>query len=223
MKAFKISFIVLAVIFSLAFSVCSGIFYLKRFTFNEDKPLEKWNKMILNREVTYIPIKYGNEGFIRAVSIKACSALYYRLNFKLNEYPLLSWKWKVVKFPDLSFVRNEKDRDDFAARVYVIFPFLNFSMSRFIEYVWAEDLPAGAIIENPLAKNVKLIVVRSGKAQINDWLSESRNVYEDYVKAFGEKPRRKVGAIAMMCDADSSKSEAESLFDEITITSQPAR
>lgn len=220
MKMPKISILIAMAIFCLTLLTYSSIVYLKTFTFNEDKPLLEWNKMILNGEVKYIPIKQGNEGFIRALSNKTCSALYYRIKFKLSEYPLLSWKWRVIKFPDLSTMREEKDKDDYAARIYVVFPFWSFSSSKFIEYVWAENLPVGTIIKSPVANNVKLVVARSGKVMDEGWVNESHNVYEDYVKAFGEKPRMKVGAIAMMCDADNSKSEAESIFDEIAIGSQ---
>lgn len=217
MKMLKISIMTVTAIFCLTLLTYSSIVYLKIFTFDEDKPLSQWNKMILNGEVKYLPIKQGNEGVVRALSNKACSALYYRIKFKLSDYPLLSWNWRVLKFPDLSTLREEKEKDDYAARIYVVFPFWSFSSSKFIEYVWAEDIPVGTIIKSPVADNVKLVVVRSGKVTGDGWVSESRNVYEDYVKAFGEKPRMKVGAVAMMCDADNSKSEAESLFDDIAI------
>jgi len=217
MKTQKICILVAIAIFCLALSVYSGIVYLKEFTFDEEKPLANWHKMLLKGEVNYLPIKMAGQGFIRAISNKTCSALYYRINFRLDEYPLMTWRWIAVKFPDLSAVREEKDKDDYAARLYVIFPSLSFSSSRFIEYVWSEDLPVDTVIKNPAANNVKLIVARSGKLSDKDWVGESRNIYEDYIKAFGEKPRMKAGAVAIMCDADNSQTEAESLFDEIAI------
>ncbi len=207
----------ISVIFYLTLVAHSNMVYLKKFTFDDDKPLANWNKMILNGEVSYIPMKQGEEGFVKALSNKTCSALYYRIKFKLNQYPLLSWKWKALQFPDLSSISGEKDKDDYAARVYVIFPFFSFSSSKFIEYVWAENIPVGTIMKSPVAKNVKLIVARNGKVTNDEWVSESRNVYEDYVKAFQEKPRMSVGAVAIMCDADNSKTQAESLFDDIAI------
>ncbi len=220
MKTQKICIMTAIAIFCLSLSVYSGIVYLKEFTFDDEKPLADWHKMILNGEVNYLPIKRGNQGFVRAISNKACSALYYRIKFKLGEYPLMMWKWRAIKFPDLSTVREEKDKDDYAARLYVVFPSLSFSSSKFIEYVWSEDIPVGTVMRNSAANNVKLIVARSGKVSDKEWVSESRNVYEDYIKAFGEKPRMKAGAVAIMCDADNSKTEAESFFDEITIGTQ---
>ncbi|MEI8349098.1 MAG: DUF3047 domain-containing protein [Candidatus Omnitrophota bacterium] len=206
-----------------AFFVCvcivatPAIIYLRQFTFNEDKALAKWNKMILNGQVNYVLMKQGGNGFVEALSEKACSALYYRIGFKLKEYPVLSWKWKVLQFPDTSAAQSEDEKDDYAARVYVIFPFFSFSSSKFIEYVWSPDLPVGTVKTNPKAKNVKMIVARSGRSYGGEWVSESRNVYDDYIKVFGAKPNRNVGAVAIMSDADQTKTVAEAAFDDIAI------
>ncbi len=176
--------------------------------------------MILNGQVDYEIVKRGSDGYVQALSEKTCSALYYRIGFGLRDYPFLSWRWKVLKFPDISTAKTEQERDDYAARVYVIFPFLNFSSSKFIEYVWSEDLPAEAIMNSPSGNNVKMIVARSGRPKDDSWVYESRNVYDDYVRAFGAKPNMNAGAIAIMSDADSTKTVAEALFDDITIASQ---
>lgn len=216
-KAHKITLAVTAVILCACVSVSSAVLYLKQFTFNEDKALAKWSKMILKGQVDYTLLKQGKEGYVQALSEKACSALYYRIGFKLSDYPVLTWKWRVLKFPDLSNAKTDLEKDDYAARVYVIFPFLSFSSSKFIEYVWAEDMPVGTVMDSPAGKNVKKIVVRSGKAPEGGWVTESRNMYEDYAKVFGKKPGMGAGAIAIMCDAEGSQSIAEATFDDIAI------
>lgn len=209
-----ILFILLTSLIAYSVTAC-----LQEFNFDNDKALHKWHTMILNGEVKYSLVKQADNGFVEAQSDKTCSALYYRIGYKLKDYPMLSWKWKVLKFPDKSAALSEQEKDDYAARVYVIFPFLSFSSSKFIEYIWSEDLPKESIMNSPDADNVKLVVIRTGEKEAGEWISESRNVYEDYIKAFGQEPKRGVGAIAMMCDADNTKSQAESLFDNITIES----
>lgn len=195
----------------------ASVVYLKTFNFNDGKALNKWKSMIINGKVTYRLVQHDDGGHVNAVSEKACSALYYRIGYKLKEYPYLRWKWRVLQFPDKSRAKTDEEKDDYAARVYVIFPFLSFSSSKFIEYVWAENLPVGTILDSPDGKNIKMVVVRSGKEENSEWVVDTRNVYEDYISVFGQKPRRKVGAIAIMCDADSTKTLAESLFDDIMI------
>jgi len=209
--------LIIVAILAISFAAYSAAIYLKQFDFNDDRALDKWGKMILNGQVKYLLMKHGSNGYVEALSDKTCSALYYRVGFNLKDYPLLTWKWQALKFPDRSKAKTEKEMDDYAARVYVIFPFLNFSSSKFIEYVWDENSPVNTISKSPQGNNIRLIVVRNGKGKPGEWIAESRNVYEDYVKAFGVKPRLKAGAIAIMCDADGTKTEAESLFDDIAI------
>ena len=198
----------------------SAQLYLKYFDFNEPNPLSEWGRMVLNGQVDYEVMKRAGDGYVQAISDKACSALYYRVGYKLEDYPIISWQWQVSKFPDKTAARTDKEKDDYAARVYVIFPFLNFSSSKFIEYVWGNDEPVGTVIKSPEGDNIRLIVARSGPAEGQDWVAERRNVYEDYVMAFGKPPGRRVGAIAIMCDADSTKTAAQSMFDDITILSE---
>lgn len=216
-KALRIKLVVFVLAALWCISAYSAVTHLKVFNFNDSRALDKWGNMILNGRVKYVLMRLGNNGYIEAISEKACSALYYRIGFKVNDYPLLTWKWKVLKFPDLSKARTDKEKDDYAARVYVIFPFLNFSSSKFIEYIWAEDIPVGTMMTSPKAKNIKQIVLRSGKIGEGQWVVETRNVYEDYLKAFGRKPNLSAGAIAIMCNADNTKTAAESLFDDIAI------
>lgn len=219
MKTRILSAILLVMLAVTGYSVTTC---LKQFNFDEPQPLNKWDKMVLNGLVDYKVIKQGSNGFVDALSEKTCSALYYKIGFRLKDYPMLSWRWQVKKFPDKRKVPADSEGNDYAARVYVIFPFLSFSSSKFIEYVWDENLPAGAEVKNPNGKNIKTIVVRSGMGEEGRWYSETRNVYEDYQRLFGKRPGMGVGAIAIMCNADNTKSEAEAMFDDIVISMAPA-
>lgn len=217
----NIKFITIVCLVLMSLTAYSATAYLKQFDFNQTDALSKWGRMILNGQVNYVLMKRGDNGYVDALSEKTCSAIYYRLGFKAKDYPVLSWKWRVIEFPDKSSAKTEKDKDDYAARVYVIFPFLSFSSSKFIEYVWDKDLPRGTVMKSPEGDNIRLIVVRSGNVEgKEELLSERRNIYDDYIIAFGKKPTLGVGAIAIMCDADSTKSRAQSLFDDIIIGSE---
>lgn len=215
----KTIIIIAGAIFFLSLIGYSAGIYLRQFNFNDAGALDKWAKMIFNGPVEYRLMRYGEQGFVKALSRRACSALYYRIGFKPQDYPVISWKWQVLKFPDKKNALTAKEKDDFAARLYVIFPFLSFSSSRFIEYIWDENLPVETMLDSPSGKNIKQIVVRSGQIKDGAWASETRNIYEDYRKAFGKAPRHNVGAVAIMCDADNTNSESESGFDEIAIAS----
>jgi len=216
----RISITIFCILLMACLAPQASSLYLRNFTFDDENALSKWKKMVLNGEVDYELLRNGQNGFVKARSDKTCSALYNNVSFKLKNYPYMKWKWRVIRFPHLSRAEDDKERDDYPARVFVIFPFLTFSSSRFLEYVWATDLPAGTVLDSPYGKNVKIIVVRSGPQSKNEWCYESRNAYEDYKMAFGREPANLVGAVAIMCDADSTRSVAEAYFDTIEISKE---
>jgi len=62
---------------------------------------------------------------------------------------------------------------------------------------------------------VTYVVVRSGPTDLGKWLTESRNVLEDYKKIYEEAPTEDVGAISIAIDSNDTNSTAESYFGEI--------
>ncbi len=192
------------------------------FDFNEENALAAWEHKIFQGRVAYwVDFEKEGEpvrqGFVHSKSKGSASAIFYRLKFDLAKYPHLSWKWRVEKFPDKTKVDDNKKRDDFAARVYVVFIGRFFSNFKCVEYVWDENLPEGTILESPYAKQIKQLVIQSGPAKPEEWASESRNALEDYQKLFGQKPKNKVAAIAIMTDSEGTAGEAEAFFDDIRI------
>ena len=62
---------------------------------------------------------------------------------------------------------------------------------------------------------VHYIVVRSGKKDLNKWITERRNVLEDYKKIFSSTPP-KIGGISIMIYSDDTNDTAESFLKKIT-------
>lgn len=192
---------------------------VRYFPFSTADSLKEWEEKVLNKRVKYRIESSGSESYVHAISNSSCSAMYYKIKLDVRMQPILSWKWRINGFPNKKFPDNLLDReeDDFAARVYVIFPALFFSNSKVLEYIWAKDLKTEAISSSPYSDNIKLIVAESGLNEENKWVLEERDIYEDYLLAFNAKPRSNISAIAFMCDSDSTKSSAEAFFDEIKI------
>jgi len=192
---------------------------VKSFSFSSEDALEEWDDKVLHRKVAYRIVSQNGESYVHAISNRSCSALYYKLKLDVSRRPFLSWKWRIADFPDKQSRDDlsSAEEDDFAARIYVIFPALFFANSKVLEYIWAEDLEAGKIGSSPYSNNIKLIVVESGVKEGDAWVTEERDIYEDYLEAFGSKPRMKIGSIAIMCDSDSTGTRAEAFFDEIEI------
>jgi len=193
----------------------------KWFLFDRKNALDEWQEKIFKDRVLY-EVRPGRKiGELAASSEQACSGLLYRMKFNAVKYPMISWFWKVTKFPDKKPVEEMQggwlEKDDYAARVYVIFPSWNFLNIRSIEYVWDEDLPEETIMTSPYSKNIKLIVVESGRKNLNRWVLEERNIYLDYIRSFGHVRSLKVGAIALMTDADNTVSTAEAFYKSIKV------
>lgn len=200
---------------------------LKRFNFDRKDALSEWREKIFHGRVSYTVEDDGDRRLV-AKSDKTSSGLFYPIKFNPNKYPYLSWRWKVRKFPSKNQVISDItkkswiERDDYAVRVYVIFPTFIFTNTKCIEYIWAERLPKGAILTSPFFKNIKLIVLQSGNEKIDEWLTEERNIVEDYKAAFNRTPSVNVGAIALMTDSDNTQSSAEGCYSDIKVGYQRA-
>ena len=192
----------------------------KLFRFNKKEALEEWEEKIFKNKVLYSVEPKKEGGYLSAKSDKACSGLIYRIKFYPKENPLISWSWKVIKFPEKKPAQDRDkggwiEKDDYAARVYAIFPSWYFMNIRSLEYIWDENLPEGTIITSPYFSNIKLIVTESGRSNIGQWVFEERDIYQDYKRAFGSAPSGYVGAIALMTDTDNTLSTAEATYKDI--------
>ena len=187
------------------------------FDFNEKTALKQWEDKTFQGRSAYWLDFDKRDGFVHSKSKQSASAIFYQIKFKASEYPYVSWKWRVGKFPDKSHTTDLKKRDDFAVRLYVVFLSHFFTNFRCLEYVWDETLAKDTVLESPYSDQIKQIVIQSGAAKTGEWVSERRNVLEDYKKLFGEEPKMKAAAVALMTDSEGTQSEAEGFFDDIQI------
>jgi hypothetical protein len=132
----------------------------------------------------------------------------------LEETPILQWSWKVVTLPKGGNSCN-KATDDQAAQVYVAWPrFPEAVRSQIIGYVWDTTAAVGTICKSQKTGTVTYIVVRSGSANLGKWLTESRNVREDFKKVYGKEPDNP-GAVSISIDTNDTHSVAESFIGPI--------
>jgi len=192
--------------------------FMKYFTFSEKGVLKLWKEKISVGRVNYKILNDKKGKFVRADSNKSASGLYYEIKYNPKNRPYISWKWRVDKFPTKDPDDMDSVKEDFAARVYVIFPAKIFIFSRCLEYVWDDVLKKGTVTSSPLSNRIRLFVLQSGKRK--GWVQEERNIYKDYLEAFGEEPEDfddEVGAIAFMSDTDDTQSSARANIDELRI------
>ena len=191
---------------------------LKPFSFSNDSDLKEWEEKVFKGRVVYRVEKDGDLSYVRAKSDKAASALYYKIKMDAkSRRPMVSWRWRADKFPVKTIKESldTENEDDFAARVYVIFPAMFFTNSKVLEYVWAETLPVGSTGVSPYSKNIKLMVLESGAKK--DWAFEERDIRADYLAMFGREPEYDIGAVAFMTNSEHTGSDADAVYDEIKL------
>ena len=161
-------------------------------------------------------VKEGDEKVIRLKSDNDSSTINKELKVDARQYPILEWRWKVVTLPQGGDARK-KDTDDQAAQLYVTFPrFPSAVRSRIIGYIWDTTAPVGSIFPSQKVGTVTFVVVRSGEADLNKWLTERRNVVEDYKRIYGEEPKEDVGAVSISINSQNTRTSAEAFFNGIS-------
>jgi len=174
---------------------------------------------LLKSKTTYALARDSDREVLVAHSSKSASGKIYNLNLDPKEYQTLKWSWKIdhtIKKGD----EKTKNGDDFAARVYVVFPRGFFSKTRAICYVWANKLPRGEHVSSPFTTNIITVAVDSGDELAGRWTFHQRNIYEDYKVFFGEEPP-KIGAVALMTDTDNTSESAVGYYGNISLVRSP--
>lgn len=172
-----------------------------------------WEEKKFKGSTIYTVVPEGSGRVLRAESRGAASGLIFRQEFEPREFPFLTWRWKVANVLTKGDATS-KEGDDYAARVYVVFPHWFPPKTRSINYIWANKLPKGEYVPNPFFANAMMLVVRSGPAEVGRWFTERRDIMRDYRLLFGEDPPR-AGAIAIMTDTDNTGETAIAWYDDL--------
>jgi hypothetical protein len=150
-----------------------------------------------------------------------------------KEFPVVQWKWKVSNLLKKSDV-TRKDGDDYPARLYITFAYdstkvgllekAKYETARVLyghypplgalNYIWDSHAAKGTIVPNPYTERAMMIIVESGAADLDRWVAEERNVYEDYKAAFGEEPSL-ISGVAIMTDTDNTGESATAFYGDI--------
>jgi len=190
----------------------------------------------IERETAYTLVEEGGAVVVKAVSEQSASGLTRAMTVDPKQYPILQWRWKVDNILQRGDV-SRKDGDDYPARIYISFAFDPDSASylerlqyqaarliygpevpyRVISYIWESRRPPGTVVPNPYTDRVMMFVVRGGDEQVRQWVSETRNVYEDYKLAFGAEPTL-ISGVAIMTDTDNTQESAIAWYGDIVFS-----
>ena len=176
----------------------------------------------------------GGTTVVHATSENASSVLLENINVDPRDYPVLRWRWKA---PCLVPGANSTSRrtEDAPVRLIIAFegdnsklPFgdkMTFAETRLLlgteppyatlEYVWGDGAAKESVIENGWNGRIRLLLVESGAEKIGDWVTETRNIVEDFRRVFKEEPGRII-SIGIHSDSDATDTRSEGYFGDIT-------
>jgi hypothetical protein len=178
---------------------------------------EEWNRKdfsVLHRN-RYRPRREGDGRVLEIQSEDAAGGVYHTFAHEPPPPGRLTWRWKVAAPIATEGDERTEERDDFAARLFVVFETHVLPWKhKAICYVWAAREPVGAIFPSPHSDDIGTIVLRSGDAEAGCWVREERDVMADYRTYFGREPRE-ISAVALMVDTDDTDVAAVAWFDDV--------
>jgi len=199
---------------------------------------EGWEPLKLGgseRKTSYSLVKEDGVLVARADSTNAASAMFYPIEIDLKKTPIVEWRWKINNILKKGDALR-RDGDDYPARFYIFFDYDASRLSWFerigyesyyqlygnypplaaLNYLWANKLPVGTLVPNIYSDRVQMFAVRSGTENLGQWATQQRNIYKDYVRAFGKEPPKILG-IAFMTDTDNTGETATAYYGDIRL------
>jgi hypothetical protein len=166
----------------------------------------------------YRVVEEGGLRFLRATASGLGIQAGLTHEWDLAKYPVLAWSWRPRMFPRGGDERESATNDSVLA-VYMLVPYSRITGPKAVKYVWSERVPVGARLESNMGLT-KVRVLRSGGGASDDWTEERVNVLEDFQKAFGVTDPPKPAGIAVLTDADDTRSRAEGDYAGFRVCSQ---
>jgi hypothetical protein len=191
------------------------------------------------RPTEYRLVDDQGQTVLNAKAEGAASALSSAVKFDIRSAPMIEWRWKVANLVE-GADNSVSSKEDSPARVvlgfdgdrskFTVLERASAAVSKSTNnrdlpvsqliYIWSNKAPVGTIIPNPHTKRVQMVVASSGAAGVGKWQALSRNVLEDFRRAFGEEPGM-LTDVGVLTDTDNTGGSAEAWYGDIKFL--PAR
>ncbi len=195
-----------------------------------------WQPWIMSRllkKTEYKIIHEEGTPILQAQAESSASGLLQEVSIDPIVKRYISWRWKAPQL--IASADNSRgSADDSPVRVVIAFDgdkkkfdFEDRAMADMVRlfsgrempyatlmYIWENKLPVGTVLENAHSSRARMIVAESGSARLGQWLTMTRNVLEDYRKAFDEEPG-KIISVGVMTDTNSTGSKVMAYYGDI--------
>jgi hypothetical protein len=194
--------------------------------FREDfMSLQNWRPVSfpnISRHTSYSIESRDGDHYLKAESNASASALLYKGEFDVYEFPKVRWCWKVENV----YQRGDpgkKSGDDYPLRVQVVFKYdpekvgklkqIEFGLvkkaygeyppMRTLSYVWASRESQKTVMTSPFSDTIRIVALEKGSRRCGTWREEEIDIVRDYREAFGVDPPHTAG-ISIMNDSDDT-------------------
>lgn len=138
-----------------------------------------------------------------------------KIRWNLDEYPYVSFRWRVHEIPDGGDERYD-DRVDSAAGIYFTYKKKAFGLIPLsVKYVWSSTLPVGAATRREGVGKPWQVVADSGRSGLGEWRTHVFDLRQAYRDTFGGDPPSRPLGIGILSDANSTNSRAYADYDDI--------
>lgn len=147
-----------------------------------------------------------------------------------STHAALQWRWRLEQ-PLASPNLRSKDGDDAALKVCAMFDmpldrlgFVERNLMRLARarsgeplpaavlcYVWDNTLQPGTLLNNAYTARVRYLVLNGTEAPLRQWASHSRNLQQDFKRAFGNESPSVPPLVAIVVGADADNTGGTSL------------
>jgi hypothetical protein len=173
---------------------------------------------------------------VQAIAHNSASFLATKVDFDPHDFPMLSWRWKV-KQGIAAANTAEQSKEDAPVRIMVAFdgdisklPVKDRFASKAAQsisgqalpyatlmYVWGGKVAVDSITISTRSDRVRMLAVNANDQGIGQWQMHSRNLVQDFKRAFGEEPG-KVLSFEVMTDTDNTAADAQAFYGDITVS-----
>lgn len=197
-----------------------------------------WTPMVIfknKKRTDYQLITHQNGTVMRAYAANASSGLMQRVDIDPHTQPWLHWQWKIGNRDD-KIAQAQDMMEDAPARIILGFdgdkeslPFseqILFETAKLLTghdfpyatlmYEWHAFAPRETIKQSKRSSRIRSIIVENGTDGTGSWHEFSRNIVEDYERAYGEKPGKLIG-VGILTDSDYSGATVETWYGDLRL------
>ena len=187
----------------------------------------------LKTPTKYAFVESDGKVVVHARAEAAASGFNFPVKFDVRSAPVVEFRWKIAKLIDGADNRVAA-KEDSPVRLVLGFDgdkskltFKEKTASMLAKsatgkdlpyaqliYIWSNREPVGTVIENTHTRRVRMVVAASGAADAGKWVTITRNVADDFKRAFGEEPGTMTD-VGIMTDTDNTGATVDAWYGDI--------